>query len=154
MRKWLAIVLITGFSVLMACDDQVNRYDLERDPLKGKINGTDWQYKGGSSLYDALTSSVTGIIFSQEAADPCGIRITSSPHMSVKLPTTRGSYNLPFIGDQYYIRFSTGSGVQYTATSGFVDIVEVTSLEIIGYISADFDDQNAVQGAFLQRICN
>lgn len=150
MKYWfLCVVLLAG------CGDDINEFDINKNRLHGKVGGFDWEYTGGSSVYDTFNNQVKGIIIAIDVTDPCSIRLTSDPHIRVQLPATRGNYNLPFIGNNYFVQFAGGtSGKVLTATSGFVEVVSISSTEIIGFMSADFDENNTIEGTFFVTICN
>ena len=155
MKKFLGIYLLLSLVLFSGCDDEVNNFDLSKDPLSGLIGGADWEYTGGRLLYSTLSNQAAGNIYNELLEDPCLKPNTIAAHLQVAFPTAKGNYNLPFINNTGYIRFATPNGGPiYTAAGGFIEIVEVTSFEIVGYISADFDDNNTVQGSFLIQICN
>lgn len=140
---------------LVSCDDSINQFDLDEDPLIGKINGEDWSYTVGRADYSLVSNQAAGYIFNEELENPCLKVNTTAAHVLIAFPTAKGNYNLPFINNTGYVKFATPNGGPiYTAAGGFLEIVEVNSYEIIGYISADFDDDNYVQGSFLVEVCN
>ena len=140
----------------MGCEDKINPYDLERDPLRGKIGGEDWNYTAGNAQFNTFDNDITGLITAIDISDPCAIRISNDPHITLKFPAVRRNYTLPFINqnDGFVIFNLKGGTKKLTATSGFLEVVAITSTEVVGYISADFDEKNNVQGAFLLQICN
>ena len=154
MSKTLLSILTGCLLVFAGCDDDINKFDLNKDPLSGKIDGVEWNYTGGRVDYSNFSNQAAGKIFNENLTDPC-LRInTSNAHLDVAFFTQRGNYTLGLI-DSGEIKFVTpNGGAIYTATSGFIEIIEVNAFEIIGYISADFDDNNFVQGSFLVRICD
>ena len=155
MSKLLFGLAIISLVTIGSCDDKVNQFDLDKDPLKGKIDGVEWEYTGGRVDYSNFSNQAVGKIFNENLTDPCARVNTIFAHLDVAFPTERGNYNLPFINNTGFIKFVTPNGGPiYTATSGFLEIVEVNGFEIIGFISADFDEDNNVQGSFLVRICN
>ncbi|MEQ8470071.1 MAG: hypothetical protein RIC35_02745 [Marinoscillum sp.] len=155
MRILLLTFVIVGLLFVSACDDSTNRLDLNKDPLSGKINGVEWEYTGGNALYRPFDNEATGLILNQETTDPCTIKLTSLAHVQVILPTFETTLNLPDVQNRAVIKMaSPNGGPIYTASGGFVQIVEVTGREIIGYISATYDDDNYVQGSFYVKICN
>ena len=157
MSKTLLPIWTLFFLALCGCDDQINKFDLEKDPLSGKIGGVEWEYSanGGRVDYSNFSNQATGKIFNDpNLTDPCLKILSNEAHLDVAFFTQRGNYTLGLI-DSGEIKFVTpNGGAIYTATSGFIEIVEVNAFEIIGYISADFDEDNFVQGSFLVRICD
>lgn len=155
MKKVQFIWTVAVLTILTGCNDKVNDFDLSKDPLSGLIGGAEWEYTGGRLDYSFVSNQAAGKVYNEVLTDPCLKPNTIAAHLQVAFPTTKGNYNLPFINDTGFIKFATPNGGPiYTATGGFLEIVEVTSYEIIGYISADFDDNNFVQGSFLIDLCN
>lgn len=147
------VLLFFGVLALMtSCDSDTNNFDLDKDPLKGTIGGKSWTFETGNAEY--RSNLITGLLIAQEVQDPCGVRSTIHSHLSVELPAGRGNYNLPFVNNYGYVKFHIGEGASYTATSGFIEVVALSGTEVIGYVSADFDDNNHVQGSFLLQVCN
>ncbi len=143
------------FLAVSGCDNEVNNFDLDEEPLAGKIEGTDWHYTVGRLEYSSVSNQAAGNIYNETLSDPCLRLHTIEAHLQVAFPTADGYYNLPFINNTGYIKFvPPNGGTSYTASGGFIQIVEVNSYEIIGYISADFDDNTFVKGSFLARICD
>lgn len=155
-RVFLALLVV---SFIISCDDDVNNFNPDRDPLKGELAGEEWIYGSGNAAYSFLSGNFEGLILEEELDDAC-TRVqgaVAESHLIVKFPAQRGNYNLPYInnsGNTADVIFDLPEGKRYTATSGFLEIVEITSTDVVGFISADFDDDNHVQGAFLLRICN
>lgn len=155
MKTEFLILLIALIIPGIGCDKDTNNFDLNKDPLRGVIGGKEWEYTVGNGEYLISANRITGLIMNEDLQDPCVKKLSSLSHLSVRFPPVRASYNLPFIGNDGYIVFSlAGGSTKYTATSGFIEVVEVSSHAVIGYISADFDDNNHVQGSFLLEICN
>ena len=145
--------LLIPLILLGSCDSDTNKFDLDKDPLKGVIGGKSWAYAVGNAQYTSNT--ITGLILAEEVQEPCAVRLTSDAHLSVKMPAIRGNHNLPFINNNGHVIFDlAGSSTRYTATSGFIEVVELNGSEVVGYISAEFDDNNHVQGSFLLQVCN
>jgi len=150
------IVLLAATGYLSSCKDDISGFDLEKDPLKGKIGGEEWQYAAGSANVNNSSYYLEGLIVGESTQDPCAIRVSSKLHLSIKIPGRKGSYNInSSLNSEATIIFNLPNGVKrFTATGGFVEVVAVGSQQLIGYMSADFDDDNTVQGSFLLEFCN
>lgn len=149
------MMLIWGCMLLDACDSDINDFDVEKDPLKGMIGGQDWTYVTGNAQHDSFANSLTGLIMAESKPDPCAIRVSNEAHLAIRIPALRQSINLPYANNQYYVIFSLPNGTKrLTASGGFIEVVAISTTEMIGYISADFDDGNTVKGAFRLEICN
>ncbi len=143
----VAIVFLSG------CKDQY--FEIGDDPLKGEIDGKEWIFGSGRIRYDQFyVQGLTGIMFEETLTDPCSKVKTVDPHISLSIPYDRGNFNLPFATPNYFVVFSKDGITEYTANTGFVEIVAVTSTEVVGYLSATFDDGNHAQGSFSLRLCD
>ena len=153
--RLLLLMLLPAAGCLSSCEDDISGFDLEKDPLKGKIGGEEWQYAVGSANANNSSYYLEGLIVGESAQDPCAIRVSSKPHLSLKIPGRKGSYNLPFAANEGYVVFNLPNGAKkLTASGGFIEVVAVGSQQLIGYMSADFDDDNTVKGSFLLEFCN
>ncbi|XOV92385.1 MAG: hypothetical protein ACFHWX_19545 [Bacteroidota bacterium] len=138
---------------LTGCKDQY--FEIDKDPLKGEIEGDTWVYGSGRIRYDQFyVQGLTGIIFQETLNDPCTRVSTVDHHISLSIPYDKGNFNLPFAVPNYYVVFSIDGITEYTANTGFIEIVAVTPTEVIGYLSASFDDDNHAQGSFSLRLCD
>ncbi|MBR09613.1 MAG: hypothetical protein CMP48_18250 [Rickettsiales bacterium] len=154
MKKVILLLAIGSLILFSSCDDDVNNFDLDKDPLSGKIGGVDWSYTGGRVDYSTISNQAAGKIFNQELTDPCLTVNTINAHLDIALFTALGTYNIGLLNSGEVRFILPNSSARYTAATGFIQIVEVTQFEIIGYLSARWDDDNFVEGSFLVNICN
>ncbi len=139
------------FIGLSGCKDE--QFDLDDDPLDGVIGGDPWVYTAGSVGQDLFTSNLNALLLAQETSDACAVVNTIRPHITMTFPPRRGNYTLSVDNVQVIFNLEGGS-TKYTATAGFLEVVGINSTEVIGYLSADFDEKNNVQGSFFLRVCN
>ncbi len=138
--------------LLLSCKDQY--YELDKDPLMGKINGEEWVFGSGRVSFDPFSNQgLRGIMLQETLNDPCARVLSVEPHLSILIPAGVGNYNLN-TGDIYYVKFSVDGVTEYTASSGFIQIVGSTQTQLIGFLSANFDDGNNAQGSFSLRLCD
>lgn len=154
MSRLLFGLAIISLVTIGSCDDKVNQFDLDKDPLKGKIDGVEWEYTGGRVDYSNFSNQAVGKIFNENLTDPCTRVNTIFAHLDVALLTERETYTIGLINSGEVKFVTPNGGPVYTATSGFIQIVDVTAFEIIGFISANYDDDNYVEGTFGVEICN
>lgn len=160
MKIFALPVLLVVLALCSSCNNDVNDFNPDKDPLTGMVGGEDWTYGSGNASYEYFSGDYTGIILDVDLDDPC-TRVpggVSESHLVVRFPAQRGNYNLPYInntGNTAEVIFDLPDGKRYTATAGFLEIVQITSTDIVGFISADYDEEsNYVEGAFILRICN
>lgn len=148
----LAIICISLLS-LTGCQNEFT--EIANDPLKGQIDGEEWVFGSGRVRNDPfLVQGITGIMFEEILTDPCTRVNTIEPHISLAVPFERGNFNLPFAIPNYHVVFSLDGVTEFTANTGFIEIVAVTPTEVVGYLSASFDDDNQAQGSFSLRLCD
>ncbi len=147
------LMISVSLLLLVGCKDQY--FEIENDPLVGEIDGKEWIFGSGRIRYDQFyAQGLTGILFEEKLTDPCIKVNTVDPPLSISIPYDRGNFNLPFATPNYYVVFSEDGVTEYTANTGFIEIVAVTSTEVVGYLSASYDDDNHVQGSFSLRLCD
>ncbi|REE01735.1 hypothetical protein [Marinoscillum furvescens] len=151
--KWM--VWIIGL-VVLGCGEKIQDFDPNKDRLEGKIAGEAWAYRTGNLRYSTSINALTGLIVDFDVQEPCGVRLTSQPHVELRIPAQRGNYDLnSFTDNRLYLKLHHENSTKiYTATAGFVEVLAISQLEAMGFISAEFDENNKVQGSFLLRICN
>lgn len=151
MKKVFPIILLLVF--LTSCGENINSVDLDKDPLRGTLNAEEWTALTGSGLYQDFTNSVSGLFVDFELNDPCALRATLLNNVEIQVPAYPNTYTLS-VSPYTKVIFHLQGGVQYTVPSGFIQVVKVTQNTVIGYLSADLDEENVVQGSFLLPICN
>ena len=158
LSRFLQFVILFGTGsfapLLISCgDDQI---DVPDTPLAGKIAGSDWEYKFGSASVFSSDGNYRYLLLSTQEVgdDPCPIVSTSKPHLEMILPLAIESYSLPLFGNNS-VKFVFGNGTVLSASAGFLEIIAIDpdSRQILGYLKADFDDDNAVLGTFIVEIC-
>ncbi|MFT6882048.1 MAG: hypothetical protein ACI83W_000396 [Marinoscillum sp.] len=153
MKSKTLFIFICLLSAIVSCESSIDQFDTEKDPLKGKIGGEDWEYASGNARFNVITNYLSGIMVAKGVQEPCAIRLSGDAHLTFQVTAERGTFNLGnFNGPE--IIFNTAAGAQrFTASGGFIQIAAIDSRQALGYINATFDDDNYVQGAFLVDIC-
>lgn len=147
----LAAVIVALFS----CGSDINNFDPNKSPVEGVVGGQEWQYKSANGSYNASFGHIKGIMTEDSLSDPCAIRIANKPHLFFQIPARRFNFTLPTIDGSATVMFNYDNNSQiYTASSGYIEIVEINSNYAIGSLNALFDDDNQVQGTFIVQICN
>lgn len=150
------LLAVLSLVLLVSCNDD-NRFNPNKDPLTGMIGGKEWTYGSGNANYSFIDGAYTGLVLRERVEDPCTRVISSADHLTITFPPMRGVFNLPYIPNSNNtadVIFRIQGGARYTATSGFIEIVDITSTEVVGFISADYDEKNFIEGSFLLRLCN
>ncbi|MCP4457621.1 MAG: hypothetical protein GY816_06285 [Cytophagales bacterium] len=151
-------IIIGGISftiILSACKgDDIDVPDV---PLAGKIGGVDWEYKMGNSTLISADFKYKFLLLSTKELgdDPCPIISSSNPHLQMILPLQSGDYSIPLPVFDESVKFVLGNGTVLSATAGFITIIAIDpdTQQLVGYIDADFDDDNQVSGTFIVELC-
>ena len=71
------------------------------------------------------------------------------------LPFGSGSYSLPLPIFDESVKFVLGDGTVFQATSGIIEVFAISpdTQQLVGYLQADFDEDNSVQGRFIIDLC-
>ena len=133
-----------------------NEIQLPEKQLGGKVNGEDWELKFGNAyIYSSDLKYQLRFLSKKEGAeDPCAVPSTSNPHVSMIMRLQRGSFSIPLPIVAESARFNFGDGSSAIATSGFLEIFDIDNSRIFGYLQAQLDDDNSIEGSFEVLICN
>lgn len=154
-RRCFFIGAFLFISILISCkgDD----IDLPNDPLAGKIGGIDWDYKFGNGYPFSFDGKFKFLLLStmESGQDPCPIVSSGNPHLQMVLPYGTGSYTIPLSIFDESVKFVLGDGTVFQATSGIIEVFAINpdTQQLVGYIQADFDEDNSVQGRFIVELC-
>lgn len=129
---------------------------LEDTPiLNGSVGGESWTFQYGKAnlLPNGNTYEVAFYSEAETASDPCAIVTTNNGHLRFTFPANSGNYNLPLNGTSVSFELQE-SNMAFQATSGFIEVIEIFDLSISGFLQANFDDGNRVEGQFRLKVCN
>lgn len=149
-KRNIRYCLLVGTSALLligtSCNDQI---EIPDEPLTGKVAGKDWEIKFGS-FRQFSASEFEYRFYSQKevTTDACALFASTNPYISVVIPSGQASTSLPIIDPLRAFKFHFGNGSSVTANSGFVEVFAFDGFQIHGYIEAEFDENNTVQGRF------
>ncbi len=138
---------------LVSCGDGANNLDLDKDPLRGVLEGDQWDYQTGAGQYNPNNFIVQGMLVAFDLDDPCSLIATTQNYVEISVPASLGTFTLSATQNTNVI-LHLQNGVRYTVGAGFIQVVRFNGNVLIGYLSADLDDENKVQGSFLLAICN
>ncbi|MFY0605703.1 MAG: hypothetical protein JXR10_03250 [Cyclobacteriaceae bacterium] len=137
------------------CDNTLDNFDTDKDPLVGKIGGEDWSYISGGAKARPTTSQIEGFLTGLNVIDPCTIRVLGEPYLELSLPSRIANYNLPSASGEVKLVFVSRNGdKRLSVTGGYLEIVALSGRQALGRINATVDDDNFVEGSFLLEICN
>ncbi len=126
------------------------------DVLSGFIDGNAWEFEVGKVTKELDGKIVFELLGTEVDGSICDVFLTDFARIKFILPEeATGTYDQPRDVETESVRFfpATGGGTRVTATSGSVEITEITTTEIIGIIDATGDDDNNAKGMFTVSKC-
>ncbi len=154
MKSAFPFLLLSFVLLLTNCGE--NDIQLPDQVLVGKVEGKDWELKFGNAFIFSsdLKYQIKFLSTQESAQDPCAVPNTGNNHISMIMPLQRGSFSIPLPIVSESARFHYSDGSSAIATSGFLEIFDIDNLRIFGYLQAQLDDDNTVEGSFEVLICN
>ncbi len=159
MKLGIQLLGLVFLSTLIACsgDDEDTGDDLA-NPATGVISGVEWQFDVGTAIFEEIdeqyTINLIGVA-EQLGDDGCSVLFPGQEYVRFTVGAATGRTSLPFEfanqGVKFYPDRSVG-GFEL-ATTGFVELTEITANQVIGNIEASLDADNQVSGSFVATIC-
>lgn len=149
----IRILALFSILALISCGNDI---DIPNTPLSGQVNGKDWEYESANAYITANPFEYRIKFLSGKepgAGNPCGVPVPSLDYVEMLIKPQEKSYNLPLISpEKVSFRFQNGS--ELLTTSGFLEIYIIDRDLMRGYLQAEADDDNVVEGVFEVRFCN
>jgi hypothetical protein len=125
---------------------------ISSQPLAGKIGGQPWTFMTGATDSYLSTASKYWVDAYGESFTACtGSPSTSADRILMSLPTTIGNYPLSLHFNQTFYIAATNDNL--VATSGEIDITDITATTITGGAKFAYNADNSVDGQFEVTIC-
>jgi hypothetical protein len=125
---------------------------ISSQPLSGKLGGQPWTLGTGVTNSFLSTSSQYWVDAYAESFTPCtGSASANSDEIIMNLPMAVGNYALSLNLNQTFYVAATSDNI--VATSGELDITEITATTITGGAKFAADANNSVDGQFQMTIC-
>lgn len=154
MKTTSLFTFFLGCLLLLNCGgDEIQLPDQQ---LQGKVDGEDWELKFSNAyLFSSdFKYQIKFLSMKEGGQDPCSIPSTTNPHVSMIMPLQRGSFSIPLPNTNESARFNWSNGSSAIATSGFLEIFDISNSRVFGYLQAQLDNENTVEGSFEIVICN
>ncbi len=154
MKAASLFLLFLGLFFLTNCGE--SEIQLPDQVLVGQVEGEAWELKFANAyIYSSdLKYQIKFLSTKEGGQDPCALPSTANSHISLIMPLQRGSFSIPLPITTESARFHWSDGSSAIATSGFLEIFDIDNLRIFGYLQAQLDDENTVEGSFEVQICN
>ncbi len=155
--RLLSLILLISMVACSGEDDAMDDGGLT-DPVTGVIAGVEWQLDVSTAIFEEIDEQYTINLIGvdeQLADDGCSVLFPGQEYVRFTVTAATGRYALPFEfanqGVKFYADRSVG-GFEL-ATSGFVEITEITGNQVFGNLEATMDGDNQVSGSFVATIC-
>lgn len=150
-------MLFIAIVALAACGK--DNLDIPNTPIQGKIDGAAWKYKEANGF--RLTADdqyrVRFISANELVSDPCTLPSPGQTHVKAVFRPAIGSFSISPIAidnNQVQVAFEISNAKSLIATSGFMEIFDINNRSVIGYLQAELDETNKVEGAFEVVLCD
>lgn len=161
MKPILKLVTLMILSVFVACssdDDTGDPSSNNPNPASGVIAGEAWEFDLGTAFFEEIDNQYTiNLLGTAEGVndDGCSILFPGEEYVRFTVSAALGRTDIPFEfanqGVKFYPDRSVG-GFEL-ATSGYIEITEITATQVIGVLDATLDGLNEVSGSFTATIC-
>ena len=146
-------VLCLGLAALAGgCGGSGGSTTISSQVLSGKIGGQPWTFATGETDSYLSTASKYAVNAYAETFTPCtGYVSTTADTLYLNFPAAVGHYAVSVELNQTFYVAATNDNL--VATSGEIDITDLTATTITGGASFAFDANNSVNGQFVATIC-
>jgi hypothetical protein len=125
---------------------------ISTQPLAGKIGGQPWTWMTGETDPYLSTASAYWVDAYAESFTPCtGSPSTSENRLIMSLPMAIGNYPLSLQFNQTF--YIAAGNDNLAATSGEIDITDLSATTITGGAKFAYNADNSVDGQFEVTIC-
>jgi hypothetical protein len=153
-NRFLFLLLSITTLGLTSCGDDIQD-PLQGIPLKGEIEGQEWEYTVGKAFFSLANQSYQIELFNTpNVNDGCTVFGGNSAFVSFEIPTSEQTINQPSAIYQSLTFHFEDSQTAFTATTGYVEIILINNFEVRGIINSRFDEENYVEGIFSATLCN
>ncbi len=120
----------------------------------GEIGGEEWSYRSGRARLDQ-NGEYSISLFGEDSDTPCSYAAFDEDKIIFDLPDEVGSFQL--IMGSFTVTLVEDRGdeapMNYIATSGTVETLELSDTELVGRMVVEADDDNWMNGNFSLPIC-
>ena len=143
---------LAAFAVGCGSSSGAGSTTISSQPLSGKLGGQPWTLGTGQTNSFLSTSSQYWVDAYAESFTPCtGSASANADEIIMNLPMTIGNYRLSISLNQTFYVAATGDNL--IATSGEIDITDISATTITGGANFAYNADNSVDGQFQMTIC-
>lgn len=158
-KSFAAAITVLGVLAMGSLSNCGNdQLDLPNQPLRGLVDGNSWSSLSANAyrLPGGLQYQIRFISERELINDPCALPSPGLPHVKAIFRPAIGDFSVvPFALDnnQAQVAFEISSK-SLTAVSGTMAIFDINAGTIFGYLQANLDDENTVEGSFSASFCD
>ncbi len=159
MKSLFLLSALGAVSVLVSCSSEDDAMDqASENPASGVIAGEAWEFDGGTAFFEEIDNKYTiNLLGVAEGLtdDGCSILFPGEEYVRFTIDAEVGRTDVPFEFSSQGVKFYPDRSVGgfELATSGYVELTEITSGQVTGNIDAMLDSNNQVTGSFTVTIC-
>ncbi|MEM0941193.1 MAG: hypothetical protein AAF600_14030 [Bacteroidota bacterium] len=157
MRKIFSLFSILLSQLITSCggDD----LDILDQSLQGNIDGESWTYGSANAFLVSANGQYQARFLSknESVSDPCTLPSPGLTHVrAIFTPAIRDYTISPQVIDpnQVQVAFEVTPSKVIIVTNGFMNIFDINNSFAVGYLQAELDNGNKVEGSFEIRFCN
>ncbi len=156
MNKLFILIMFCSILLITNCGDDL---DLPEQQLQGTIGGEAWTYGSANAFLLSANGQYQAKFLSvnENLSDPCSLPSPGLTHVkAIFTPAIRDYTIFPQViePNQVQVAFEITPSKTVIATNGFMNIFDINNSFAIGYLQAELDDGNKVQGSFELQFCN
>ena len=154
----LFFLIIFSSGLFQSCGS--DSIELPEENLQGEIQGTEWEYGVANAFRRTTTGQyeVNFISTEESPSNPCALPSPGRPHVKAIFTPGLGNFAVSPIAidnNQVQVIFQVSNAEALTANSGFLEVFDINSSIIIGYLQATEDANNTfVEGRVEIEICD
>lgn len=159
MKSIQQFLLLLSLCAFIACSSEDDAMDqLNETAASGVIAGEAWEFDGGTAFFEEIDNKYTiNLLGVAEGLtdDGCSILFPGEEYVRFTIDAEVGRTDVPFEFSTQGVKFYPDRSVGgfELATSGYVEITEITSTQVRGELDAMLDGLNRVSGSFTVTIC-
>jgi len=155
-KEYVFVIVLSLLTCLFGCGDNL---DIPNQPLQGVINGEPWNSESANAFRVTTDGQYRARFLSdsEPVSDPCNLPVPGRAHVKALFRPSIGDFTVaPFAlaDNQVQVAFELSPSTSLNAVFGNMAIFDIQSNIVTGYLQAELDDENKVEGVFRVIICD
>lgn len=160
MKTLAKFLMISLLMIFLSCKSDDGDMDIQDDltSASGSIGGVAWEFDAGTAFFEEIDNLYTiNLLGVAEGVsdDGCSILFPGEEYVRFTVSAAVGRTDIPFQFSAQGVKFYPDRSVGgfELATSGYVEITEISASQVKGVLDASLDLDNQVSGSFTVTIC-